>query len=252
MRIAAHVDGGNAFLFGHDVLGCGLEVMLGGKGTALDDGIGDLGCKQLDGTQRIVVARDDVVHFIRIAIGVNDTDYGDVQAACFLNGNRFFGRIDDKDDVGEARHILDPGEVLGEVLALALESGNFLLRAAAPGAFCRHGFEFAQALDRSLDGQKVGEQATEPAVVDVVHPTTASFFGDGFLSLTFGSDEQDILALSSHFADIAHGVLEELERLLEVDDINSVAFTKDVLFHLWVPALGLVPEVHAGFEQFFH
>src|SRR5258708_29753717 len=39
---------------------------------------------------------------------------------------------------------------------------------------------------------------------------------------------------------------------MQVDDVDSVTFAKDVFLHLWIPALGLVPEVNAGFEQFFH
>src|SRR5258708_14763569 len=39
---------------------------------------------------------------------------------------------------------------------------------------------------------------------------------------------------------------------MQVDDVDSVTFAKDVFLHLWIPALGLVREVNAGFEQFFH
>src|SRR5207248_8237350 len=40
--------------------------------------------------------------------------------------------------------------------------------------------------------------------------------------------------------------------LLQIDDVNAVALAKDVFLHLGVPALGLVPEVDARFEQLFH
>src|SRR5581483_5199557 len=39
---------------------------------------------------------------------------------------------------------------------------------------------------------------------------------------------------------------------LQVDNVDPVTFAKDVFLHLWIPALGLVPEVNAGFEQFLH
>ena len=47
-------------------------------------------------------------------------------------------------------------------------------------------------------------------------------------------------------------VFEQLQRLLQIDDVDPVTFAKDVFFHLWIPALGLVPEVNACFEQFLH
>ena len=58
--------------------------------------------------------------------------------------------------------------------------------------------------------------------------------------------------MRGHFTDKTGGVLEELQRFLEIDDVNAVAFPEDVLLHLGIPTLGLVPEVYACFEQFFH
>src|SRR5262249_57073619 len=78
------------------------------------------------------------------------------------------------------------------------------------------------------------------------------FLSDRFLGLALGSDKQDVFALRGRFGDIAHGVFEQLQGLLEIDDVDSVAFAKDVFLHLWIPALGLVPEMNACFEQFLH
>jgi hypothetical protein len=95
-------------------------------------------------------------------------------------------------------------------------------------------------------------KSAQPALVDVEHLAAGGFFGDGFLRLALGADEQHVLALRGHFDYIAGRVFEELQRLLQIDDVDTVTFAKDVFFHLWIPALGLVPEVNAGFEQFFH
>ena len=46
--------------------------------------------------------------------------------------------------------------------------------------------------------------------------------------------------------------LEEARRLVEVDDVDAVARAVDERPHLRVPALGLVAEVDAGFEQLAH
>jgi hypothetical protein len=58
--------------------------------------------------------------------------------------------------------------------------------------------------------------------------------------------------LRRHFTHKAGGVFEHFQRLLEIDNIDTVTFPEDILFHLRIPALGLVPEVNAGFEQFLH
>jgi hypothetical protein len=66
------------------------------------------------------------------------------------------------------------------------------------------------------------------------------------------ADEQDVLSLCRHLADETRGVFEHLQSLLQVDNVDTVTFAEDILLHLRIPALGLVPEVNAGFEQFLH
>jgi len=39
---------------------------------------------------------------------------------------------------------------------------------------------------------------------------------------------------------------------LQVNDVNPVALSEDVFLHLGIPALRLVPEVDARFEQLLH
>src|SRR5664280_1149742 len=48
------------------------------------------------------------------------------------------------------------------------------------------------------------------------------------------------------------GFLEHLQRLLQVNDVNSIALAEDIFLHLRVPTLRLVPEVNPGFEQLLH
>ncbi len=126
------------------------------------------------------------------------------------------------------------------------------LYAAEIAAFCYFLIELLEPLDRLLNRDHVGQQSAEPALVHVEHAAACRFFGDRFLRLTLGADEQDVLALRGHFADEAHRVFEQLEGFLKIDDVDPVTFAKDVFLHLWIPALGLVPEVNAGFEQFLH
>src|SRR5262249_39518759 len=76
--------------------------------------------------------------------------------------------------------------------------------------------------------------------------------GDCILGLPLGTDEKDRASLRGAVLHELARVFEHLERLLQVDDVNAVALPEDVFLHLGIPALGLVPEVNARFEQLFH
>ena len=56
-------------------LGCGSLGVLFAL-TAFGHGVGHGGGDQTDGADRVVVAGDDIVDFVRIAVGVNDRDDG--------------------------------------------------------------------------------------------------------------------------------------------------------------------------------
>ena len=89
-------------------------------------------------------------------------------------------------------------------------------------------------------------------MVDVVHPAADGFLGHGLLGLALGANEQNGLAESGLVGDVLQGLLEVLQGLLQVNDVNVVAFAEDELLHPRVPVPGLVPEMNAGFEQFLH
>src|SRR5439155_8328876 len=91
-----------------------------------------------------------------------------------------------------------------------------------------------------------------PALVHVEHPAAARLLEHGLLGLLLGADEEHRAPARGQVAHERVRLPELLERLLEVDDVDAVALTEDVLLHLGVPALGLVPEAHSGFEQLLH
>ena len=72
------------------------------------------------------------------------------------------------------------------------------------------------------------------------------------LALLLGADEHHGAAA---LRDVAHervGLLQQLERLLQVDDVDAGALTEDEALHLGVPPAGLVAEVHSGLQQLLH
>ncbi len=157
-------------------------------------------------------------------------------------------RVDDEDHVRRAAHLADAAERLLELGLLALEPEPLLLGQAA-GAAGELLVDRLQPGDRLRDGLPVGQRAAEPAVVHVVLRRALGRFRDRLLRLPLGADEEDA-------ATLRHGLLHRVQRLVEqrhglgqVDDVDAVAVAVDVRPHARVPAVGLVAEVDAGFEE---
>ena len=89
-------------------------------------------------------------------------------------------------------------------------------------------------------------------MIDVEHCAAPSFFRNGLLGLALGAYKEDHTPLTGQLADEAARIAEHLEGLLQIDDMNSIAFAEDILLHLRVPAAGLVAEVHTGLQQLLH
>src|SRR6185437_10872107 len=87
----------------------------GGEGTLgdhLDAFVGrvrDLGGKEADGAQGVIVAGDYVVDNGGIAVGVDDGDDRDAELAGFGDGDGFVVGVNDEDRVGKTLHVLDTG-----------------------------------------------------------------------------------------------------------------------------------------------
>src|SRR5262249_29988089 len=89
-------------------------------------------------------------------------------------------------------------------------------------------------------------------VVHVEHAAAVGLFENGVLRLAFGADKQNPLPARGEIGNECGSFLEELERLLQVNDVDPIALAEDVLLHLRIPALGLMTEVHASFQKLFH
>ena len=64
---------------------------------AFDDRVGDYGREQLNGTDCVVVAGNDIVDEVGVAVGVDDGDDGDTEFARFAHGVLFPLEIDDEE-----------------------------------------------------------------------------------------------------------------------------------------------------------
>ena len=109
-----------------------------------------------------------------------------------------------------------------------------------------------QALDAVGDRAPVREQAAEPAVVHVRHADALRVALDRVLRLLLRADEQHGAAALGDVAGEVVGLLDELERLLEVDDVDPAPLGEDEAPHLRVPAAGLVAEMDSGLQELSH
>ena len=153
---------------------------------------------------------------------------------------------------GQALHLADAAQVAQQLFALMLQLDDFLLGQHVKLAVLLHPVDLVQAVDTGLDGLVVGQHAAQPAVVDIEHVAALGFALDAFLGLLLGADEQDGLAFHRQVAHEHVRFVNLLDGLLQVDDVDAVALSEDVLSHLGVPAAGLMTEVHARFQKVLH
>src|SRR3546814_9679495 len=71
-------------------------------------------------------------------------------------------------------------------------------------------------------------------------------------SSDLGADEQHLAARCHRRGDEIERTREQRHGLQQIDDVNAVAVAEDIRLHLRVPAVRLVAEVRAGFEQLLH
>jgi len=111
---------------------------------------------------------------------------------------------------------------------------------------------FLEPLHGFLYRDPISEEPAQPALVDVEHAAALCFFGDRVLRLAFGAYEKNGFTGGGQVGHELRRFLEHLERLLQIDDVDSIALSEDVFLHLGIPALGLVPEVNPRFKQLLH
>ncbi len=161
------------------------------------------------------------------------------------------GCIDHEQGVRQLLHLLDAAQRSLHLPPLPLETDPLLLGQqrllVAEGRL-----DLLEAIDRAADGLEVGHGATEPTVVHVEHPTPSGLLADCILGLPLGAHEEDVAPGGSEIAHELAGLLEVLQRLLQIDDVNTVALAEDVRLHLGVPPASLVTEVNPCLEQLLH
>ncbi len=124
---------------------------------------------RLQDADRVVVAGDHEVGVVGVAVRVHETDDRDVQPPCLAHRQLLLAQIDQEDGVGQPLHLGDPAEVDLELLELGEHADPLLGGEQLELALVTQAPQLVQPLDALRDRAPVGEQAAEPAMVDVGH-----------------------------------------------------------------------------------
>ena len=219
---------------------------------ALLNCVSDHATHQCIRTNCIVVARDRELDHIGVDVCVDDGDHGNLQLVGLGDRNVLLLGVEDEHSIRTLVHATDTAEVLLQLLEFATEQQRFLLRHRVELTRDLHALVLLHLGDTLGDRFEVREHATEPTLVDVRHTALLGVAAHGILCLLLRADEQHVAALGRQVTNEGVRGLDAGERLLEIDDVDTAALTKDEPLHLWVPTAGLVPEVHAGFQHLAH
>ena len=115
-----------------------------------------------------------------------------------------------------------------------------------------HSFDLIESCDTGAYRLEVCKHAAEPSVGNIVFFTSLGFCLDGFLSLLLGSHEEDRLSFDSYVPEEEICLIDLAYCLLQVDDVDPVSLSKDVLFHLRIPSSGLMTEMDSCFQKLLH
>src|SRR5690554_2565965 len=225
---------------------------VGRGGLALEHRVGGGASVQLHGADGVVVARDRVVDQVGVVVGVDHGHHRDAELARFLDRDVLVADVDHEQRVGQAAEFLQAAQRSLELDALATQAQHLVLDQLVEGAVRLGGLQLIQARHRLLDGAEDGQRAAQPALGHVRHAAALGLLLDRLARAALGAHEQHDAALLGDARDEVRRVVEQRNRLLEVDDVDLAAGAEDVWGHLRVPVARLVAEMHAGFQHLAH
>ncbi len=208
----------------------------------------DLGqqCNRADG---VVVTRNWVGEVIGVSVGVEDSHNRNSQLLGLVDCEVLAQWVNNPDRAWGLLEVADTAKRLLQLGEFALLQKKFFLGEALGGVFVVDLFQFlhpAKTLGHSLE---VGQETTEPTLVNVGLADAGCLLGDCFLSLLLGSHEEDGSTVCNEVLDEVVCTVDVLKRLLKVNDVNATALGEDESLDFRVPAPGLVSEVNAAVEQ---
>ncbi len=150
-----------------------------------------------------------------------------MQLVGLVHGQRLALDVHDEQDVGHVRHVAQAADALVQARQLAAQEQRFLLGQAVQLAAGVSALKIDHVLDALPDGAEVGQRAAQPAGGDVGHAAALGLCADGFLRLLLGADEEHQAAFAHGVAHDAVGGVDLAHGLLQVNDVDAVAFGED-------------------------
>ena len=125
-------------------------------------------------------------------------------------------------------HAGDPAQVLLELFKFEAKRSDLFLREIRPSIARLHLAKLVEPFNTLADRLEVRQGTAEPAVVDIKHAATFSFFANSVLGLLLRADEKNRSASGGNLIDEPIGGLNFAHRLLQIDDVDAVALRKDI------------------------
>ena len=160
--------------------------------------------------------------------------------------------IGDDDSSWLFSHVFDTAIALIQKIDFFLEALDFELTVAFFEFASLHAaLEILELADLLVDGFDVSKHTTNPTNGHIRHLNRLGGLFDDVFHLLFGTDEEDLFALSDDTSDLWEILVESLNGLLEVDNMGAFALTVDIWSHLWVPTAGLVTKMCTSSKKLF-
>ena len=200
----------------------------------------------------VIVAGNRVIDLHRVAVRIHQRHDGHSDPLGLAHRDGLLAHVHHEERAGHLRHLLDPAEVAVQPRYLVVQLQRFLLRQREQLALRLALLKLHEVVDPLLNRREVRQRPAQPARVDVVRAAPLGLAHDRVLRLLLRSDEDDLLPLRRHVLHELRRPLQELQRLLKIDDVDAVAVREDILAHLRIPPPLLMPEVDARLQQRLH
>jgi hypothetical protein len=102
-----------------------------------------------------------------------------------------------------------------------------------------------------LNCEEISQYTTNPSLVDIICATTSGFFLDSFLSLFLGANEDEVTTISYDLPNKSAGLFQSPDRLLQVDDMDTITLCENIRLHPRMPAASLMTKMGPGFKKLF-
>ena len=217
---------------------------------SLGHSVGDDPREQTYRADGVVVTRNRVGELVGVAVGVEDADNRDAQLLGLIDSEVLLLGVNNPERARRLLQVADTAEALVKLVELALlDEQLFLGEAGLRGVLVVELLELLHAREALTDRVEVGQQTTQPTLVDVGLAHAHRLLGDGLLSLLLGAHKEHRSAAGDGLLDEVVSLVDVRQRLLKVDDVNARALGKDKTLDLRVPPTCLVSEVNAAVEQ---